>query len=171
MWVSTLFLPTCLCALYVHVFWDQQESHCWYRPGAFQTQLLILLLHLISHRCAFVRRSPAQWDHSFHLYNLQTSSICRASAVHLCRDPWIHKLPDCLSWAPVWPPDVCHRYIYLPLNRGCLIALSTKTTVQSPPLIAGFFCSARLNHPHRPRFLFAWYEMFPNIVGRKKGVS
>lgn len=36
-------------------------------PGAFQTQLLILLLHLISHRCAFVPLSPAQWDHSFPL--------------------------------------------------------------------------------------------------------
>lgn len=41
--------------------------------------------------------------------------------------------------------------------------------MQSPPPITGFFCSARLNHPHRPRFLFGWYEKFPNIVERKKG--
>lgn len=30
--------------------------------------------------------------------------------------------PSCLSCSPVWPPDVCYRYISLPLNRGCLIA-------------------------------------------------
>lgn len=72
-------------------------------PGASQTQLLILPP---IRSPAFVPLCPCRQRRetiASNLCNLQTSSIFHGPKAEIL------KLLDCITLAPVWPPDVCHR--------------------------------------------------------------
>lgn len=72
-------------------------------PGASQTQLLILPP---IRSPVFVPLCPCRQRRETvapNLCNLQTSSILHGPKAEIL------KLLDCITLAPVWPPDVCHR--------------------------------------------------------------
>lgn len=158
LWLSVLFYPyvyMCFClpfALYVRVFRDEQESCCWYWPGAFQIQLLILMpirSPIVVPLCPCRQHTETI---ASHLCNLQTSSICRISARTSAQ---MRGSLTCLAVSPGLQcgPQMCAADSFLYLSTQlCLIGPSTQTTVQSGSLVAGSFCSACLNRPH------AWFE-------------
>lgn len=123
----------CCCPMYTCVFHCaciQRLLGCWYRPGAFQIQLLILLpirSPIVVPLCPCRQRGETI---ASHLCNLQTSSICSISARASAE---MHGSLTCSAVSPGLQcgPQMCAADSFLYLSTQlCLIGPSAQTAVQ-----------------------------------------